>query len=156
MARRPQHVADQSPERARVRASRARLDKLEAFDPQGIFVGRGDLFGRWAEPLSANSPFENPRLVPLGWTTNSPLFTARLARLGIDDLYTALRTNRHVYLVGDSDEARSIALFYRQHRGVTVHFHVVGKTLPLYFGSQVFYPSVWSASPDRAPRPSRS
>ena len=130
-----------------IRINHAVLAALDAFDPNGVFVAPGDRFGLLAEPLSTNLPYENPRLVTLGWTTNSPLFKARTARLGIDDLYTALRTNRHVYLVADSDEAKWIALFYRQHRGVTVHFHVVGKT-PLIFFRPV---RIWSASPGRVP-----
>lgn len=100
------------------------LATLEKVDPDGVFVARGDLFGKFAEPLSTRSPFANPRLVPLGWATNSPLYTARLARLGIDDLYTALSTNRHVYLLGSQTQATRIAIFYLQHRGSKVRLHL--------------------------------
>ena len=127
----------------RVRASQATLDKLEAFDPKGIFVARGNRFGMAAEPLTTNLPFKNPRIVGLGWTTNSPLFTARLARIGIDDLYAALQTNHHVYLVGSSVEAARIALFYRQHRDVEVRFrHKAGPVQGI--GPLAVY--IWSAS----------
>jgi hypothetical protein len=105
------------------RVQNATLDQLEEVDPEGVFVARGDLFGKFAEPLATRTPFANPRLVPLGWATNSPLFTARLARLGIDDLYTALSTNRHVYLFGTEEQARRIRIFYREHRGGSVAFH---------------------------------
>src|SRR4029077_19179723 len=90
-----------SDNRHAVQVNRTALRKLDAFDPQGIFVARGQLFARWEDPFTATSPFANPRLIPLGWTTNSPLLAERLARLGISDLYSALRARRHVYLVGD-------------------------------------------------------
>jgi hypothetical protein len=131
-----------------IRTNQATLATLAAVDPKGVFVARGDRFGLFAEPLAAHSPFANPRLIPLGWATNSPLYKARLARLGIDDLYTALRTNPHVYLLAVTPEAIRIALFYRQHRGVTVRFRVIVKTVPGNFNPPVH---IWSAS--RAEQP---
>jgi hypothetical protein len=129
-----------------VRATQATLAKLAAFDPKGIFLGRGDLLGRWVQPLATNSAFGNPKLIPLGWATNSPLFTARLARIGIDDLYTALRTNPHVYLIGFPRDARRISVFYGQHRGVKTGFVAKVRSLPIFYGSQVGFVNVYAVS----------
>jgi hypothetical protein len=122
------------------------LNKLRELDPQGIFMGRGDLIGRWAEPLSTSSAFGNPRLVPLGWTTNSPLFTARIGRLGIDDLYTALRTNSHVYLLGFPQDGRRIQTYYFQHQQVRTKFTVRLGGLHVLYGPLVGSIGVWSVS----------
>jgi hypothetical protein len=133
-----------------VRASRDAIGRLAAFDPKGVFVGRGDLIGRWAQPLTTSSPFGNPRLVPLGWTTNSPLFTARIARLGIDDLYTALRTNPHVYLIAFQLDAMRIARFYREHHSGRVRLVARMRHLPVFDGSRIRLFAVFSVLP--APR----
>src|SRR5262249_11160090 len=57
-----------------VQAGKTVFGALQAFDPQGIYAARGDVFGRWDDPLKTSSPFKNPRLIPLGWATNSPMF----------------------------------------------------------------------------------
>jgi hypothetical protein len=132
-----------------VETSHVTLARLHAFDPRGIFVARGDRFGRSAEPLSTDLPYENPNLIGLGWTTNSPLFKARLDRIGIDDVYTSLETNRHVYLVANRREAERIAEYYRQHRRRNVPLRVVAGPLAKLFDVTGIY--IWSASPARAP-----
>jgi hypothetical protein len=104
--------------RKRTRAYDALLD----IDPKGVFLARGDFFGLNADPLSTHTPFENPRFIPLGWATNSPLFNERLKRIGITDLYRSLVRNPHVYLYGTGTEVRRVALYYKQHRGGTVEF----------------------------------
>ncbi len=122
---------------------RTDLAALHAFDPHGLFVARGDLLGSWAAPFSGSSPFADPHLVPLGWPTNSPLFTARLRRLGIQDLYRAMRYNPHVYLVAPPDLVRLVEKFYAQHRGATVSFQRIKRgVLPDN--------SLWRAAPARS------
>jgi hypothetical protein len=109
------------------------------------------MLGRWAEPLSTNLPWENPNLIGLGWTTNSPLFTARLARIGIDDVYTSLESDPHVYLVGFEKDAARIAEYYRQHRGIQLRFVPRVRGLPLFYGSIVGAFNVWSVALVGAP-----
>jgi hypothetical protein len=113
--RSPNHISSDNTQalRKRTRAYAA----LTAIDPHGVFLARGDFFGLNADPLSAHTPFENPNFVPLGWATNSPLFNARLARLGIHDLYRALARNPHVYLYATGIEVKRVALYFKQHRG---------------------------------------
>jgi hypothetical protein len=100
---------------------------LRAVDSQGIFAGRGDLFSNWAEPLSTHTSFRDLHVLPLGWATNSPAFSARLERQGITDVYTALQTNRHMYVLGPPWKATAIRNFYREHRGINVRVVQVGR-----------------------------
>jgi hypothetical protein len=104
-------------------------DGLNEIDPKGIFIARGDFFGLNADPLSTHTPFENPRFIALGWATNSPLFTARLARVGIHDVYRSLARDPHVYLYGTGVEIRRVALFFKQHRGPVVYEKVGTHTI---------------------------
>ena len=82
------------------------------------------------------------------WSTNSPAFETRLARVGISDLYTALQTNPHMYLVGQSWKAAATQNFYAQHRGINVRL-VLRATLtyPYPIGSM----GVWSVLPPPSP-----
>jgi hypothetical protein len=102
---------------------------FEEIDPKGIFIARGDFFGLNANPLAVHTPFENPRFIALGWATNSPLFTARLARVGITDVYRSLARNPHVYLYGKATEIRNVALFFKQHRGAVTYEKVGTHTI---------------------------
>jgi hypothetical protein len=111
---------------------------LKAYDAKGVFIARGDEFGQWSDPFSATSPFATLRLIPLGWATNSPLFTARLKRLGITDLYSSLVSDRHMYLLGNADLVTEIEQYYREHRGLDVLFQPSRK--------QILGLTVWAAS----------
>ena len=113
-----------------IKQKRSMIAALTAFDPQGVFAARGDFFGQGADPLSTKGPFDDPKLIPLGWAQSSPLFTARLARAGITDLTTALHTQRHVYFLGLPIEAYRLTIFYLEHRGTKVTFTHVGPSFP--------------------------
>jgi hypothetical protein len=123
--------------RKRTRAYAALTD----IDPEGVFLARGDFFGLNADPLSAHTPFDNPKFIALGWATNSPLFDARLERVGIRDVYRSLARDPHVYLYGNGVEVRRVALFYKQHRGPVAYKQASPQTYHGY--------SVWSF--ERAP-----
>ena len=134
------HIGDENSHAAADRS--AGLADLTAFDPKGVYIATGNLFGMDADPLVAATPFANPRLIPLGWATNSPLFTARLTNAGVGDLFTALLRKPHVYLVGLQILAAQVQTFYLQHRGVKVR--VKRESTTLYpFGETIwkFFPS---------------
>jgi hypothetical protein len=116
---------------------------LTAIDPNGVFLARGDFFGLSADPLATHTPFANPQFIALGWATNSPLFIARLERVGIHDVYMSLARNPHVYLYGAGIEVRRVALYYKQHRGPVVYKKASTQMLDGY--------NVWSF--ERAPVP---
>jgi hypothetical protein len=142
-----QSVGTLSDENERAMTARSHaIEELQALDPEGIFVARGDALGRWIDPLAAHSPFENPRLVPLGWSTNSPLFTARLARLGIDDLYSAIQTDPRVYVLAQPERAKRMSDFYRQHRDARVVLERTFRGIPVYLDTRSFNMDVWSAT----------
>jgi hypothetical protein len=127
-----------------IKAFDASYDWLETLDPQGLFVGRADLFNSWGKPLSVHTEYRNLHFLPPGWSTNSPAFDTRLARVGISDLYTALETNPHMYLVGPPWKAAATQAFYRQHRGINVRMALRGTlTYPYPIGRM----NVWSVLP---------
>jgi hypothetical protein len=121
---------------------------LEKLDPQGIFIGRADLFNSWGEPLAVHTEYRNLHFLPPGWSTNSPAFDTRLARVGISDVYTELQTNPHMYLVGQPWKAAATQAFYRQHRGIDVRMVLRGTlTYPDPIGPM----GVWSVVPPPSP-----
>lgn len=130
-------------------AGRTLLARLEFSFPKGIFIGRGDYFGSWIDPLSNKTQYTDPRVIPLGWATNSPLFTARLARAGVTDLYTALKTDPHVHMLGAAFEVGAVQIYYRQHRYATVRFVVSAQHLPVQFNSVVRNLNLWSVASPR-------
>ena len=131
-----------------IQAFRATYAWLESFDPKGIFVGRADLFNSWGKPLSAHTAYRNLHFLPPGWLTNSPAFRARLARLGISDEYTALRTNPHMYLIGPLWKAAATQNFYREHRGLNVRMIRHGN---LKYPDPIGTMQVWSVTAPPAP-----
>ena len=133
-----------------IQAFRATYDWLESFDPKGIFVGRADLFNSWGKPLSAHTAYTNLHFLPPGWLTNSPSFRARLARLGISDEYTPLRTNPHMYLVGPLWKAAATQNFFREHRGLNVRMIRHGN---LRYPDPIGTMQVWSVNAAAAPEP---
>jgi hypothetical protein len=136
--------------RSGVQANQTLLARLEAFDPKGIFIGRGDYFGTWVQPLSSETQYTDPSVVPLGWATNSPLFEARLARLGITNLYGSLATNPHVHLLGVEVEAQGIQLFFFQHRGVREKVTPSVELLPHQFGATHVTLTLWTFTPKKS------
>jgi hypothetical protein len=131
-----------------IRAFKASYAWLEKLDPQGIFTGRADLFNSWGKPLSLHTEYRDSHFIPPGWSTNSPAFEARLDRVGIKDLYNALQTNPHMYLVGQTWKAAAVQAFYRQHRGINVRMILRGTlTYPYPIGKM----GVWSVLPPTSP-----
>jgi hypothetical protein len=133
-----------------MKAFRATYAWLESFDPKGIFVGRADLFNSWGKPLSAHTAYTNLHFLPPGWLTNSPAFRARLARLGISDEYTSLRTNPHMYLIGPLWKAAATQNFFREHRGLNVRMIRYGN---LNYPDPIGTMQVWSVTTPAAPQP---
>ena len=122
------------------------LTRIELIDPKGIFVGSGNYFGRWFNPLTNDTQYRDNHVIPLGLATNSPLFTARLARSGVSDVYTALQTNPHVHLLASGIEAASIQRFYRQHRHTKVRFIVNTRNLPVLLPTGTWRVTLWSVA----------
>ena len=104
------------------------------------------LLGRWFNPLTNDTQYRDNHVIPLGLATNSPWSTARLARSGVSDVYTALQTNPHVHLLASGIEAASIQRFYRQHRHTKVRFIVNTRNLPVLLPTGTWRVTLWSVA----------
>jgi hypothetical protein len=117
---------------ARVLADRAqhsvslgnqRIAALKKFDPNGVFViaPSDTLSTELYDPLAAHGLFD-ARIIGLGWMNQSPAFMNRLSQLGISNFYDRVRTDKHVYVIGDAPRLATFSHYYADHDKLNVHF----------------------------------
>jgi hypothetical protein len=95
-----------------------RLDSLEAFDPDGVFVSWQDTMGIVQLLPWQHDGLESPDLIPLGWQQRSPMHEAWMQSHGIDDLYAAIAARDDIYLpLYRGQQRRSYLRYLEEHYG---------------------------------------
>jgi hypothetical protein len=111
-------------------ATEALLDRATehgwAYVPVGLALRQ-----RYVDPLADNAPLSALPVVRGGWLGHSPHQRAIFARHGIDDLLTDLVERDDLILVAFDFDARRVARFIEEHRGIKVRLERLPSVVPL-------------------------